>query len=212
MAAQRLADAASIVVAGDRENDIYQAFARKSGAVDLVTRARGDRKFIEGGLLFETADRFRRRSKSTWRPPQTSRARRANAVERPAWRCRSARRRSPNPRPDGPAPIPRRARSTSSVVVAREIGAPAGTKPLMWRLLTTLPVETAEDAREIIRLYRLQWRIEEVFRVLKRDGLALERRPRSRAPDACSTFRPSPSSRRRTFFSSPTLATRAPVL
>jgi IS4 transposase len=40
--------------------------------------------------------------------------------------------------------------------------------------LTTLPVETAEDAREIIRLYRLRWRIEEVFRVLKRDGLALE--------------------------------------
>ena len=52
--------------------------------------------------------------------------------------------------------------------------APPGTKPLMWRLLTTLPVETAEDAREIIRLYRLRWRIEEVFRVLKRDGLALE--------------------------------------
>ena len=60
------------------------------------------------------------------------------------------------------------------VVVAREIGAPAGTKPLLWRLLTTLPVETAEDARQIIRLYRLRWRIEEVFRVLKRNGLALE--------------------------------------
>ena len=44
----------------------------------------------------------------------------------------------------------------------------------MWRLLTTLPVETAKDALEIIRLYRLRWRIEEVFRVLKRDGLALE--------------------------------------
>jgi hypothetical protein len=58
--------------------------------------------------------------------------------------------------------------------VAREIGAPAGTKPLLWRLLTTLPVETAEDARQIIRLYRLRWRIEEVFRVLKRNGLALE--------------------------------------
>ena len=61
-----------------------------------------------------------------------------------------------------------------SVVVAREIDAPAGTKPLLWRLLTTLPVETAEDALDIIRLYRLRWRIEEVFRVLKRDGLALE--------------------------------------
>jgi IS4 transposase len=60
------------------------------------------------------------------------------------------------------------------VVAAREMDARPGTKPLMWRLLTTLPVETAEDAREIIRLYRLRWRIEEVFRALKRDGLALE--------------------------------------
>ena len=44
----------------------------------------------------------------------------------------------------------------------------------MWLIVTTLPVETAEDALEVIRLYRLRWRIEEVFRVLKRDGLALE--------------------------------------
>ena len=60
------------------------------------------------------------------------------------------------------------------VVVAREIDPPAGAKPVVWRLLTTLPVENAEDALEVIRLYRLRWRIEEVFRVLKRDGLALE--------------------------------------
>ena len=56
--AQRLADAASVVVVGDRENDIYQAFARKPGNVDLITRARGDRKLVGGGLLFETADGF----------------------------------------------------------------------------------------------------------------------------------------------------------
>ena len=58
--------------------------------------------------------------------------------------------------------------------MAREIDPPAGAKPVLWRLLTTLPVETVEDALEIIRLYRLRWRIEEVFRVLKRDGFALE--------------------------------------
>ncbi len=58
--------------------------------------------------------------------------------------------------------------------MAREIDPPADAKPVLWRLLTTLPVENAEDALEIIRLYRLRWRIEEVFRVLKRDGLALE--------------------------------------
>jgi len=42
------------------------------------------------------------------------------------------------------------------------------------RLLTTLPVATRADAEEVIRLYRLRWRIEHVYRALKSDGLALE--------------------------------------
>jgi hypothetical protein len=46
--------------------------------------------------------------------------------------------------------------------------------PLVWRILTTLPVEIADDAKEVVRFYRLRWRIEEVFRALKSDGLALE--------------------------------------
>ena len=33
-----LADAAAIVSVGDRENDIYQAFARKPANVDVITR------------------------------------------------------------------------------------------------------------------------------------------------------------------------------
>ena len=48
------------------------------------------------------------------------------------------------------------------------------TKPLLWRLVTTLPVETLEQAMEVVRLYRLRWRIEEVFRALESDGLKLE--------------------------------------
>src|SRR5208337_1737937 len=57
-AAHGLAGAASIVMVGDRENDIYQGFTRRPPNVDLVTRARGDRKLLDGGLLFETADGF----------------------------------------------------------------------------------------------------------------------------------------------------------
>jgi hypothetical protein len=47
-------------------------------------------------------------------------------------------------------------------------------QPLLWRLVTTLPVATLADARDVVRLYRLRWRIEEVFRVLKSDGLDIE--------------------------------------
>ncbi|MGH6991748.1 MAG: transposase, partial [Caulobacteraceae bacterium] len=44
----------------------------------------------------------------------------------------------------------------------------------VWRILTTLPVAAAADARDVVRCYRLRWRIEEVFRALKREGLGLE--------------------------------------
>jgi hypothetical protein len=45
-------------------------------------------------------------------------------------------------------------------VEAREIDAPNGVTPLLWRLVTTLPVATCADAEDVVRLYRLRWRIE----------------------------------------------------
>ena len=53
-----------------------------------------------------------------------------------------------------------------------------GHKSITWRLLTTLPVAGEPDefavAQEVVRLYRLRWRIEQVFRAMKSDGLRLE--------------------------------------
>ncbi len=60
------------------------------------------------------------------------------------------------------------------MVEAREINGPAGGQPLLWRLLTTLDVTSAADAEALVHLYRLRWRIEEVFRALKNDGMRLE--------------------------------------
>jgi len=61
-----------------------------------------------------------------------------------------------------------------TLVEAREIDPPANEEPLRWRLLTTIEVADAAAACEIVRLYRLRWRIEEVFRALKSDGMRLE--------------------------------------
>ena len=144
----------------------------KPGNVDLITRARGDRKLVGGGLLFETADGFPTALEiDVATAPRQPRA--------PGARDRTARVAVSFGKATIAKPKTGRAGGDAeaceiNVVVAREMDAPPGTKPLMWRLLTTLPVETAKDALEIIRLYRLRWRIEEVFRVLKRDGLALE--------------------------------------
>ena len=57
-----------------------------------------------------------------------------------------------------------------TLVEAREINPPANQEPLHWRLLTSLEVGDAEAACEIVRLYRLRWRIEEVFPVMPAKG------------------------------------------
>ena len=61
-----------------------------------------------------------------------------------------------------------------TLVEAREINPPANEGPLHWRLLTSIKAGDAVAACEIVRLYRLRWRIEEVFRALKSDGMRLE--------------------------------------
>lgn len=52
-------------------------------------------------------------------------------------------------------------------MIAREVGAPAGIKPIEWRLLTNRVVATQEHAVELINLYRARWEIEISFHVLK---------------------------------------------
>ncbi|WP_206955976.1 IS4 family transposase [Trinickia acidisoli] len=52
-------------------------------------------------------------------------------------------------------------------VVAREVDAPAGAKPIEWRLLTSRAVATQEQAVELINWYRARWEIEIYFHVLK---------------------------------------------
>jgi hypothetical protein len=60
------------------------------------------------------------------------------------------------------------------IVEAREINppepAPNARPPLHWVLIATQD----RPGAQIIQLYKLRWRIEEVFRCLKSDGLAIE--------------------------------------
>lgn len=53
------------------------------------------------------------------------------------------------------------------LVTATGIGTPEDQLPVNWRLLTSKPVESFEDAKEIIGIYRERWQIEVFFKVLK---------------------------------------------
>jgi Transposase DDE domain len=63
---------------------------------------------------------------------------------------------------------------TLSFVAAREVDPPPGATPAHWRLLTTHPVATLVDAKQITHFYRQRWTIEQLFRVMKTKGFDIE--------------------------------------
>lgn len=62
---------------------------------------------------------------------------------------------------------------TVYVVEAKEVNSSVK-EPVLWRLITTWPVEDFVTARMIIEWYTSRWIIEEVFRLLKKEGFNLE--------------------------------------
>ena len=168
-AGELLAQAASVVVVGDRENDIHGCFARRPAGVDLIVRAAQDRTLAEGASLFDIpagwAELTRMRVKVAPR-----------RVGDPGRVATVALRAGPVTigKPDNGFAKTDPKTVTMTLVEAKEIDPPAGVKPLHWRLLTTIAAEDAGAASEIVRLCRLRWRIEEVFRALKSDGMRLE--------------------------------------
>ena len=163
-AAARLEAAREVIVVGDAESDIYGVFARRPEGVGLIVRVAQNRTLASDERLFDAAldARGELLVAVCAKPGQKARdARlrlRAGALARP---------RNTMDRNDPDCLV-------LNMVETVETAPPKGVKALHWRLYTTLPVECAEQVAEVVRLYRLRWRIEEVFRVLKSDGLKLE--------------------------------------
>ena len=61
-----------------------------------------------------------------------------------------------------------------SCLVASEVNAPAGIKPVVWRLLSNRVAATLQEASELIDWYRARWEIELFFLILK-EGCRVER-------------------------------------
>lgn len=55
----------------------------------------------------------------------------------------------------------------ATCLVAREFDAPAGVKPIEWRLLTNRTASTLEEALERIEWYRARWEVKILFNILK---------------------------------------------
>jgi Transposase DDE domain len=160
---------AHVTMVSDRESDIYALFVRKPEQLDLIVRAAQDRKLAEGAMLFAALAQAAclRITKVRVAPRGPGDKGRIATVELRAGTVCIAR-----PQNGLIADLP--ASIELNLVEAREIDPPPGKTPLLWRLLTTHDVSTAAQAEEVVQLYRLRWRVEQIFRALKSDGLALD--------------------------------------
>lgn len=69
-------------------------------------------------------------------------------------------------------------RLTLNFVEVSEVDPPQGEPPVLWRLVTTEPIDTPEQIEQVVDYYRTRWLIEEFFKCLKTgmnyQGLQLE--------------------------------------
>ena len=167
-----LRTAAQLIVLGDREFDIYSQFVRVPPGVHLIVRAAHNRRLADDERLFDAPSDWRELGTMDVRVPPS---RPGDAGRIAHVRVKAGRVCIVKPR-HGAAIDPKTV--TLTYLEVSEIKPPKGQTAITWRLLTTLPVAGEPDefaaAQEIVRLYRLRWRIEQVFRAMKSDGLRLE--------------------------------------
>lgn len=165
-----LAAAATVTIVGDRESDIYPFWATLPGpGFHLIGRVMHDRTLADGSRLSAAGEPFAFVATRTLdlpaRPP-----RRAARSAQVSLRFGSISLR----RPLGKhyRHLPDRVPLTLVEVVER--APPKGAAPLHWRLLTTHAVDDAAAAWRIVDWYKRRWTIEQLFRLMKTQGLRLE--------------------------------------
>ena len=178
---RRLPLATRITLVGDREGDVYEALAGLvAEGLDFVVRSRDDRRLADPAAdpADPAADRLVARLATG---PEQGRyavpvARTAATAPHPTRVATLAVRFAPVAlrRPARLRPGQAAAQLPCWAVDVREVDPPAGEAPVHWRLLTTHVVADAADARRTVGYYARRWWIEQLFRVLKQQGLQVE--------------------------------------
>lgn len=167
-AKQVLSAAATVTVIDDREGDIYAKWASVSAAnFHLLTRSMQDRVLTTGASMYATA--------AGWPVVDAASIDIVARADRPARRAKLVLRlgRVTLKRPQNvSADLPRTVEL--ALIKVAEVDAPVGIEPLQWYLLTTHEVSDVASAWRIVNWYKRRWIIEQLFRLIKTQGLQLE--------------------------------------
>jgi len=166
---ENLQEAAMVIIVQDREGDIYEQFATiPDKRTQLLIRAKSDRSLPEGAKLFskvgacEVAGTYQFKIEGDKRKDQKKRTAQMEV------RFTEVEIKNPSRTAKDITPTVK-----LWCVEAREAGEEAEQK-VCWRLLTSIPVTTLDEALLIIEWYSWRWMIEEVFRILKEGGYDIE--------------------------------------
>ncbi len=164
----------------DREADFFELFdeqRRHCSGVELLVRAKHDRTTTGERKLFETIRSSAVKSQIEISVPrQSARAKKSKQKAREKCPARiakvSLRYRQVRIKPA--CPHKEKEPITLWVVHIREQKPPRDGQRVEWFLLTTLAIESTEDALNCVNWYQLRWRIEDWHRVLK-SGCGVEK-------------------------------------
>jgi hypothetical protein len=162
---------ARVVAVCDREGDVYPYFAHKlEHSERFIVRAEWNRNVTEQ----ENADHLRDVLKAApaLGTAEVELPQRGGRAERTAkLRLTSAKVELRRPKS---LKVKCPSRLEVNAVLAEELKPPKGEEPLSWMLLTTEPVESLADVENLLKWYRMRWRIE-VFHKAWKTGAGVER-------------------------------------
>jgi hypothetical protein len=161
-----------VITVCDREADIYELFQEAHDQqAAFIVRASRNRRLEDAALLYSHLRELSAASTFTLRVRrQVNQAEREAVVE-----LRYATVTLLPPRRPLTARVMPLQPLEVQVIEVREIDAPPEVKEaLRWVLLTTLPVETLEDAQRVVRFYTYRWLVERFHYVLKSGGCDFE--------------------------------------
>jgi hypothetical protein len=166
---QVLENARKIIIVQDREGDIYEQFAIvPDEKTELLVRARANRTLLNKVKLFSFI--ANEPLKGTYKIQLEGDKRRNISKREATLEVRFS-----------PVTIQKNDLVSKNapksldlyIIEAKEIGENID-NPICWKLLTTMKILDLDNALQCIEWYTCRWIIEEVFRVLKKEGFNIE--------------------------------------
>lgn len=152
-----------LIYLADREADLYELFAEahnQTTPAQWLIRGQHDRKLADGRSLRKALAEAPILEWIEFDMPKTEKRK----AQRVAQSLRAVRVTLKAPRRPGGLKLPD---VEITALLAEELDPPPGAEPIEWLLLTSVAVENAETAREVLGWYLCRWQVEVYFRILK---------------------------------------------